>query len=79
MKTSKFSEAPIVAILREGEAGVPVTDILRKYGISRPTFSTVAEEVQRVTSRWCRPAGFSDSHGPRTTGPRSPPRRRMRR
>jgi len=47
MKTSKFSEAPIVAILREGEAGVPVTDILRKYGISRPTFSTVAEEVQR--------------------------------
>ena len=38
MRTSKCREAQIVAILREGEAGVPVADGLRKYGISRPTF-----------------------------------------
>ena len=38
MRKSKFSEAQIVAILREGEAGVPVAEILRKHGISRPTF-----------------------------------------
>ena len=38
MRKSKFSEAQIVGILREGEAGVPVAEILRKHGISRPTF-----------------------------------------
>ena len=38
MRKSKFSEVQIVAVLREGEAGVPVAEILRKHGISRPTF-----------------------------------------
>ena len=38
MKKSKFSESQIVAILKEGEAGVPVAQILRKHGISRATF-----------------------------------------
>ena len=38
MRKSKYAEAQIVAILREGEAGVAVADLLRKYGISRPTF-----------------------------------------
>ena len=38
MRKSKFSEAQIVGILREGDAGVPVAEILRNHGISRPTF-----------------------------------------
>jgi putative transposase len=38
MKKSKFSESQIVAILKEGEAGVPVAQILRKHGISHATF-----------------------------------------
>jgi putative transposase len=38
MRKSKFSEAQIVAILREADAGVPVAEVLRKHGISRPTF-----------------------------------------
>ena len=38
MRKSRFSESQIVAILREGEAGVPVAEILRKHGISRPTY-----------------------------------------
>jgi putative transposase len=38
MKKSKFSESQIVAILKEGEAGVPVAQILRKHGISHATY-----------------------------------------
>ena len=38
MRKSKFSESHIAGILREAEAGVPVADLLRKHGISRPTF-----------------------------------------
>ena len=38
MKKSKFSESQIVAILKEGEAGIPVAQILRKHGISQATY-----------------------------------------
>jgi putative transposase len=38
MRKSRFTESQIVAILKEGEAGVPVAEIIRKHGISRPTY-----------------------------------------
>jgi putative transposase len=38
MKKSKFSETQIVAILKEGEAGVAMEQLLRKHGISRATY-----------------------------------------
>ena len=38
MKKSKFSESQIVAILKEGDAGVPVAQILCKYGIGEATY-----------------------------------------
>ena len=38
MKKSKFSESQIVAILAEGEAGVPVAQVLRTHGISHATY-----------------------------------------
>ena len=34
MKKSKFSDTQIVSILKEAEAGQPVKEIFRKYGIS---------------------------------------------
>jgi putative transposase len=37
MRKSRFTESQIVAILKGGSAGVPVAEILRKHGISRPT------------------------------------------
>ena len=38
MKKSKFSESKILAILKESEAGMAVSEIGRKYGISSATF-----------------------------------------
>ena len=38
MKTSRFTESQIVAILKQADAGVPVKDICRQAGISVPTY-----------------------------------------
>ena len=37
MKKSRFTESQIVAILKEGEAGLAVAQLARKYGISAAT------------------------------------------
>jgi putative transposase len=39
MRKSRVSESQIVAILKEGEAGVSIAEIVRKHGISRGTYS----------------------------------------
>ncbi len=38
MKKSKFTEAQIFSILKEGESGVPVAELCRKYGMSSATY-----------------------------------------
>jgi putative transposase len=38
MRKSRFSEAQIAEVLKEGESGVPINDLIRKHGISRPTY-----------------------------------------
>ncbi len=38
MRTSKFSEAQIIGILREVDAGVPMVEVFRKHGVSRATY-----------------------------------------
>lgn len=64
MRKSKFSESQIVAILKEGEAGLPVAEVCRKRGINAATwcrhevldaylFKTV-EQVQHITEDWLR-------------------------
>ena len=38
MKKSKFSETQIVAILKQGDSGVPIKDFCRQAGISTATY-----------------------------------------
>lgn len=38
MRRSRFSESMVVEVLREGDAGIPVPEILRRHEISRHTY-----------------------------------------
>lgn len=38
LKKSRFTESQIVAVLKEGEAGLPVAELCRKHGISSATY-----------------------------------------
>jgi putative transposase len=38
MKTSKFSDSQIMAILKQGESGVPVSKLCREHGMSSASY-----------------------------------------
>lgn len=38
MKKSKFTDSQIMAILKQSEAGTPVPELCREYGMSSATF-----------------------------------------
>jgi len=38
MKTSRYTEAQILAILRQAEAGMPVAELCREHGMSNASF-----------------------------------------
>ena len=38
MKTSRYTEARIMAVLRQAEGGVPVAELCREHGMSNASF-----------------------------------------
>ena len=38
MKQSRYSQNQIIKILKEAEAGLPILDLCRKYGISKSSY-----------------------------------------
>jgi len=38
MKTSRYSDSQIMAILKQAEAGTPAPELCREHGMSRATF-----------------------------------------
>jgi putative transposase len=38
MKTSRYSDSQILAILKQAEAGTPVPELCREHGMSSATF-----------------------------------------
>ena len=40
MKRSRFTQEQVIAVLKEHQAGVAVTDLCRRHGISDATFYT---------------------------------------
>lgn len=49
MKKSNFTEAQILAILKERETGLSVAEVCRKHGISEPTFHNWKKKYAGMT------------------------------
>ncbi len=52
MKTSRFTESQVIAVLNRAEAGTPVPELCRTNGISSATFYSGGGSSGAWTPRW---------------------------
>ena len=72
MRKSTFTESQIVAILKEGEAGVALSELTRKHGISRATYFNWQAKYGGVSvSELKRMKGLEEMLSQRNTSDRS--------
>ena len=50
MKKSRFTEAQIAHILAQADAGVPVPELVRKYGMSQASFYAWRKKYSGLTA-----------------------------
>jgi putative transposase len=64
MQRKKYTEEQIIQVLKEGEAGVPVSDLCRKYGMSDVSYYNWKAKYAGLTvsdlkRRWKKKTGVS--------------------
>jgi putative transposase len=84
MRRSRFSESQIVEILKQGDGGAPVAEIVRQHGISRGTYfkwkgkyaRATVNELRRLRDwkRECQAQADVRRLGPRERGAQGYPR-----
>ncbi len=50
MKTSRFSDSQIIAILKQAEAGSPVPELCREHGLSSATYNNWRAKIGGMVS-----------------------------
>ena len=50
MKKSKLSKPQIIAMLKEGETGVPIADLCRKYNFSSATYYKMKDKYAGMSA-----------------------------
>ena len=48
MKTRKYTETSIIAILRQAEGGVPVAELCREYGLLSRQIACIAGQIRNT-------------------------------
>lgn len=51
MRKSRFTESQIVSILKDGDGGIPLAELVRKHGISRATYFNWKSKYAGATIR----------------------------
>ena len=46
--TKPFTQEQVMSILKEAEAGLPIEELCRKYGISEETFSALRKKYDEL-------------------------------